>query len=248
MHGERLNELSGRVNYRPTTNRVETFGRLVIGEIDSRAPNIRALDIGCGKGINTADPAGRHVLDAIRSRVSELWGVEPDASVVPNPTFDRFVRGTLEEADLPEAYFDVAFAHYVVEHVESPVEFLKKAHSLLRPGGCFVFITPNSRHYFARTTRFLRGLRLEDAVLRWLRGSAAHYHYPTQYLLNDARTIESLAIKAGFRDVKIAYFEHGDVRPYFPGVLRFIPIAIEKMQVRSGDPSRLCGLAAVLTR
>ena len=28
----------------------------------------------------------------------------------------------------------------------------------------------------------------------------------------------------------------------------FIPIAIEKVQVRSGDPSRLCGLAAVLTR
>lgn len=241
-------ELAGRVNYLPTVNRVETFGGLVVAEIDSRERPVRVLDIGCGKGINTADPVGERVLDAIRASAAELWGVEPDPAVVPNPKFDRFVRGTLEEAELPEGYFDVAFAHYVVEHVADPLAFLRKAYRSLRPGGCLVFITPNARHYFPRVTRVVRSLGLEAALLRWIRGEDAHYHYPTQYKLNDEGTIRDLAADAGFRDVSIAYFDHGDARPYFPRPLRFIPIFIERMQARSADPTRLCGLAAALVK
>jgi SAM-dependent methyltransferase len=229
-------------------SRVETFGRLVVGEVDSRETPVRALDIGCGKGINTADPVGEHVLDDIRASVSELWGVEPDQSVIPNPKFDRFIRGTLEQAALPQDYFDVAFAHYVVEHVANPLAFLEKAHRSLRAGGCLVFITPNAQHYFVQVTRLLRRLGIEEMVLRLMRGENAHYHYPTQYLLNDATTIRRLASTAGFRKVDIAYFDHGDVRPYFPRVLRFIPALIERMHVHSGDPTRLCGLAAVLVK
>ena len=60
----------------------------------------------------------------------------------------------METADLPENYFDLAYSYMVMEHVADPVGFLKALVKCLQPGGVYVFLTPNKRHYFTITASF----------------------------------------------------------------------------------------------
>ncbi len=46
-----------------------------------------------------------------------------------------FMNGTAEEAALPQGYFDLIFARWVIGFVPDPVKFLKRLVAALRPGG-----------------------------------------------------------------------------------------------------------------
>ncbi|MBM3667236.1 MAG: class I SAM-dependent methyltransferase [Actinobacteria bacterium] len=52
-------------------------------------------------------------------------------------------EGTLETAELPEASFDAVVFHHSLEHVPDPVDALRAARSLLRPGGAAAIAVPN---------------------------------------------------------------------------------------------------------
>jgi SAM-dependent methyltransferase len=52
--------------------------------------------------------------------------------------------GDFVSVELPEMVFDVITAWDVLEHVYEPIAFLRKAWSLLRPGGMLVLRTPNA--------------------------------------------------------------------------------------------------------
>ncbi len=242
-----FDSVSDCLNLYADRDRTETFGRLVLSEIRHFGGTARVLDVGCGRGLSLNDGHGASVISQFRANGKELWGCEPDPDIVPNPLLHHFARGTLEEAELPDEYFDVVYAHLVVEHVADPVAFLRKAFRIMRPGGRLLFITPNERHYFVWVARLVAALRLEDAVLRVINKSAAEAHYPTKYLLNSAKKIDQLADEVGFRESKFAYFEHGDIRSYFPGPFRVIPLALERV-MRAGGPTRLPGLVARLIR
>jgi SAM-dependent methyltransferase len=218
-------------------DRTETFACLVLGAIEDAGGARRVLDVGCGAGLSADGDPTAAALAAIRRGAGELWGCEPDPTIVPHTLLDHFVVGSLEDADLPLGYFDVIYAHYVVEHVTDPPAFLKKAATLLRPGGILLFMTPNARHYFVKVARVIAALNLESPILRLIHRRAAEVHYPTRYLMNDMRTLEVQAEGAGFSRADAAYFEHGDLRDYFPGVLKSIPIALEHVVQAIGEES-----------
>ncbi|CAN5414441.1 hypothetical protein BH09GEM1_BH09GEM1_35650 [soil metagenome] len=237
----------GRANVFTDQNRLSTFGRLILGEISRFDGQARVLDVGCGNGLGVNQSAGVSALSEIQMASGELWGCEPDPDIVPSPLLNHFARGTLEEAELPDAHFDVIYAHYVVEHVADPKAFLAKAHRLLRPGGRLLFVTPNERHYFVKVARIVAALNLEEKVLGLINREAAEAHYPTRYLLNDAPDIERAGRETGFSQSEFAYFEHGDIRSYAPRPLRWIPIGMEKL-MQAGGYSRLPGLVARMRR
>lgn len=121
-----------------------------------RASRRRLVDLGAGSG-------------ALAVRLREL-GFEVLA-VDQNPETFRadvpFTRLDLDEPDfasrLGEGLFDLVTAVEVIEHVESPIAFLRNVRRLLKPGAFAVLTTPNVDCAPARLKFLLTGkLRMMD--------------------------------------------------------------------------------------
>lgn len=219
-----FSELAKRYNFgQAVSERSRLFTRLVLKECQVRSEPgrpLRVLDIGCGKGIELC-------VDyqwAIRRLADEFWGLEPDRNLVPSTgLFDHYRTDLMEQADLPGDFFDVAYSFMVMEHVSDPEGFLRALRLCLKPGGVYLFATPNKRHYFTRIASTLHALKLDELVLRAVRpGAVDAYHYPVQYRFNDERRINQCAQRAGFEPPEFVYVEEEGPIGYFPRPLRFL--------------------------
>ena len=59
-------------------------------------------------------------------------------------------EGAFEEASLPANYYDVVTMVDIVEHMSNPLEALKKAFEILKPGGILCLVTPDIKSLVAR--------------------------------------------------------------------------------------------------
>lgn len=235
--------LSKGYNFRNVSERSKLFVNLLLKEIEGRDSPVRVLDIGCGTGISTGKD--RLVfLQAVAEKADELWGVEPDESIVPeHDFFANFQHALLEDAELPENYFDLAYSFMVMEHVEHPKDFLKEVHRCLKPGGVYIFITPNGHHYFTLIAGTMKKLRLDEFVLRLLVGkSVDDYHYPVQYRCNRFGDIKRLTSEAGYSESQLATVEINGPRPYLPGPLRIVLWLMMKKRSLFKNPKCLLNL------
>ena len=143
------------------------------------------LDVGAGRG---APPA-----IALRGQVKRVIGVDVADDIEQNPNLDeRHVGSVAAMPFLADASIDLAFARYVAEHLERPLDVLAELRRVLRPGGRFLFITPNRRHYVPALASRL-GLGMHRA-LNALRGRPeVDTIFPTVYALNTPEDITRLA-------------------------------------------------------
>ena len=91
--------------------------------------------------------------------------------------------------------FDSCVSNYVCEHLRNPDTHLKEVWRVLRPGGTYVFRTPNRFHY----TAIVSGLTPHSFHVKTankLRDIDGHDPYPTWYRLNSRGQIRSLAHRA----------------------------------------------------
>lgn len=110
----------------------------------ARRKSGRLLELGTAAGA---------VLEAARERGWSVQGVEYSAEAAAEAArhgIPVFV-GSLEEANLPTAGFDVAFAGDVLEHVPDPARVLRDLARVLAPGGALVLRGPMATHSIART-------------------------------------------------------------------------------------------------
>jgi len=94
------------------------------------------LDVGCGHGDLGA---------ALVARGWSVAGLDPSTQAVENARargIDAHV-GTIADADLGDASFDVVTMLHSLEHVVSPLDDLRSAHARLRPGGLLIVVLPN---------------------------------------------------------------------------------------------------------
>jgi 2-polyprenyl-3-methyl-5-hydroxy-6-metoxy-1,4-benzoquinol methylase len=119
-------------------------------------PSGRAIDLGAGTG-------------ALAVRLRELgWDVQ--AADINAPGFEAdipFVPADLNQrhfaASLGESTFQLVTAVEVLEHVESPINFLWNVGRLLTPGGVALLTTPNVDSAPARIKFLLTGkIRMMD--------------------------------------------------------------------------------------
>lgn len=118
-----------------------------VQEIESIVPGGRTLDVGCGRG---------PFLCAARRRGWEVWGMEPSLEALaglPAPHHRHAIVGRLPSAPFEPWTFDVVTLFDVLEHVRRPVDFLRHAAHVLRPGGRVVITTPNAASWKARWLR-----------------------------------------------------------------------------------------------
>jgi SAM-dependent methyltransferase len=81
---------------------------------------------------------------------------------------------------------------YVLEHVEDPAQFFANVRRVLKPGGRFLFLTPNLWHPLAVLSRLLP-VAAKRFLLRWAKGTEEEQVFPTCYRANSPPRLARLA-------------------------------------------------------
>jgi 2-polyprenyl-3-methyl-5-hydroxy-6-metoxy-1,4-benzoquinol methylase len=143
----------------------------------SKVQTGRLLDIGCGNG---------EFLAAMRGLGWDVLGLEPDpmaARTAREKLGLSVEQATLEAHTLPRHTSDAVTMHHVIEHLPDPVQSLRLARELLRPGGRLIVVTPNAqslaRYLFRR---------------HWM-----SWDPPRHLSLFTPRTLQATATRAGLR-------------------------------------------------
>jgi SAM-dependent methyltransferase len=190
----------------PDTSRSGTvfFYELLRREL---VPGCRALNLGAGPG----DPPSSEVFQ-VRNLRDERWhvaGCDPDPAVLANPQLDQS-RVSGEDGTIPygDEAFDLVWCDYVLEHVEEPRSFMKEVYRVMKPGGRFLFRTPNLWHYVSLAASLLpHSVHSRTANRARGLGEGAHEPYPTFHRLNRRRALRRVAAGAGFSEMEFFMIE-----------------------------------------
>lgn len=100
-------------------------------------PGMDLLDVGCGPGSITLDLA-QHVAPGRVLGVDAAPAVLAQAAATARQRRDhttRFAVADIYRLGLPDASFDVVYAHQVLQHLGDPVAALREMTRVTRPGG-----------------------------------------------------------------------------------------------------------------
>lgn len=154
-------------------------------------PESSVLDLGCGRG---------GVVELFWRDVKLATGLDPDP---PSLSEHRaagmpVVRGIGEHLPFVDQSFDLIVCLWVLEHLSEPHLALSEVHRVLRPGGHFVFVTPNLRHPLVLMNRIGKALPgLQRRVVPRLYGRREKDTFRVQYRANTVDALRSLAGQSG---------------------------------------------------
>jgi len=140
-------------------------------------------DIGCGGG---------SFLDYVAGVAREVVAIEPSEEFRKGLTL-RGYRSYAYATDAFEDYegkIDVLTSFDVIEHVDDPVEFMKDAYRLMKPGAYGFIGTPTNMPVYCET--------LGKTYEKFL------YCYQHPWIFSD-KGLRICCEKAGFRDIRIEY-------------------------------------------
>ena len=159
----------------------------------------RILEVGAGPSNATS----RYL-----ASLGELHGLDPSHEIEANTALKTASVLIDDRFPFPDRSFDVCVSNYVAEHIPDPIRHLSEASRILKPGGAYVFRTPNRFHYVsllaAATPHWFHEL-----VANRLRNLAAEAHepYPVLYRMNSTRDIRRAAALAGLEIEKLELVE-----------------------------------------
>jgi SAM-dependent methyltransferase len=146
--------------------------------------------------------------------------------------------------------FDAAVSNYVVEHVADPRTHLGEIRRVLRPGGRYLFRTPNLFHYVAIVSRFTPH-SFHLLVANKLRALPDDNHdpWPTIYAMNTPAAVRRLAAETGFEVEELRLVEKEPSYGMYARPLFLLFMAYERA-VNATDllASLRCNLFVVLRR
>lgn len=145
------------------------------------------LDLGAGAGIVEQMN--------FKGLAASVCGVDLDPRVVANPMLDEGRVANADGIPYEDGRFDVVFSDNVLEHLDEPLQVFREVARVLKPGGVFLFKTPNKWHYMPIIAR-LTPHGFHQYVNR-LRGRAEVDTFPTRYRANCLGDINRLAAEAG---------------------------------------------------
>jgi SAM-dependent methyltransferase len=182
-----LREAYGRANpgWRPAT---EVYADRVRAQL---WPAAHVLDLGCGRG---------GVVEQLDHPLGQVVGLDTDWHSLREHRLDLpRTAGNSEHLPFAEACFDVVFASWVLEHLQRPHQTLRAVNRVLRPGGAFVFITPNGGHPLVWLNRGIgRFTRLQARLVERLYGRDSDDTFPAYYRANTPSKLRQLSHKNNF--------------------------------------------------
>ena len=159
---------------------------LVIGRL---SPGAGVLDLGCGRG---------GVMERLHVRAAHVVGLDQDlASLCEHraPAL-ALTNGTVGAIPFADHTFDLVCCSWMLEHLASPAGCLVEIARVLKPGGCFIFLTPNALHPLLAANRLIGWTQGQLTQMVYQRAEVDIF--PTFYRANTPDTIERAARAAGF--------------------------------------------------
>jgi SAM-dependent methyltransferase len=149
------------------------------------------LDLGCGRG---------GVMELLWRDVRLAAGIDPDPPSLAEHRAHGMpvVRGVGEGLPFGGASFDVVVCVWVLEHLKEPAAVLSEVRRVLRPGGHFIFLTPNLRNPLLVLNRLGKAAPLiQTRLVSRFYGRRESDTFPVQYRANTVRALTALAARAG---------------------------------------------------
>lgn len=205
--------------WRPAT---EVYAELVRDYVNKS--HGRVLDLGCGRG---------GLVEQLDYPVQHIVGLDPDwLSLVEHRLAPGLPRTAGLSAALPfqDNSFDVIFASWLLEHLETPAQDFGELARVLRPGGVFVFITPNGLHPLSWLNYQLgRFTAVQGRLVERLYGRAEEDAFPTRYRANTRAQLERLAGGAGLRLVQLQAVADPTYVAFVSGAWRLLTAVEERL-------------------
>ena len=176
-----------RPGWRPSGDQLEAIVRGYV----TRDSNV--LDLGCGRG---------GVAEVIWRDVHVAAGIDPDmASLASHRAAGMpVVRAVAGHVPFADDSFDVVVSVWVLEHLLDPLGAFIEVRRVLRPGGHFVFLTPNLRNPLMVMNRLGKALpALQRRVVRRVYGRDEADTFPVRYRANTEPAIGAYAKASGLR-------------------------------------------------
>jgi SAM-dependent methyltransferase len=174
--------------------------------------------------------------------LGELHGIDVSEEVYGNQYLNK--SGLIVEDRYPvrDAVFDLVVSNYVVEHVANPRMHLAEIRRTLKPGGYYVFRTPNLLHYVALVSR-LTPYRFHRLTANRLRALAPEEHdpWPTIYAMNTPASVRRHARGAG---LEVRQLDLVEKEPSYGMVARPLFLAFMAYERIVNASERLSGLRA----
>jgi SAM-dependent methyltransferase len=174
-------------------------------------PQHALLDAGCGR---TAP-----VLTLFAPRVARGIGVDlVEFSPELGNSGLTMLNCHLGNLPLAAESVDIIISRSVVEHLSDPAAVEREFFRVLKPGGRFIFITPNIWSYPIAAARLIPN-RFHAAVVDWAEGRPKEDTFATYHRSNSFRAIRRIAAQTGFTVGSLRYLS------MFPNYLMFHPWA-----------------------
>lgn len=165
--------------------------------LNALSPESVVLDLGAGAGVVRQ-------MD-FKGHAARICGLDLDPRVEQNSMLDEGKVADAAHIPYPDGSFDLVFADNVLEHLPEPAAVFAEVRRVLKPGGTFLFKTPNKWHYMPLVARFTPH-RFHQLVNR-KRGRADADTFPTRYLANSRGAILALAKASGLEVVRVERVE-----------------------------------------
>lgn len=152
----------------------------LLDSFESYRKTNKILDIGCGYGF---------LLEIAKEKGWEVYGTELSDEVAGHCEKKgiNMCVGELDKCDFEDESFDIVFGIEVLEHLNKPNDYIKKAYKVLRKGGIFYLSTPNFNSYLR--------YRLQDKY--------DVIDYPNHLAYYTKKTLQKLFTQNGFKKLRI---------------------------------------------
>lgn len=157
------------------------------------------LDLGCGwRLLREWLPNGEADQAKLSNLARRIVGIDVVAGdVLRNPYVHEKVLGNILALPFQDASFNLVTAQMVVEHLEAPPKLLREVKRVLRPGGKFVFLTPNYLNYQVFGASLLPD-GMKKRIVRHFEGRTEADIFKTHYRMNTAVRVREMAERSGF--------------------------------------------------
>src|SRR5450755_2473059 len=214
-----MTELSERLLKRYFGKQVHPY-RLFENEVQSRLrPEHTLLDAGCGREAP--------VLQKFRGHASKLIGIDIGAFKDEIPGIE-LIQSDLGHMKIDSASVDIVMSRSVMEHVVDSRQVYTEVNRILKPGGYFIFLTPNLWDYASIIAKAVPN-SMHPWIVAKTEGRAPEDVFPMVYGTNTRSAVHKWAKCTGFDVVSCEYLGQYPGYFMFNGFLFLIATGYEKI-------------------